>query len=213
MNQDSQFWWSWWVNVAIALGTIGAVLAALFGQRVHAWLFKPDLVLSLPNPRGEWQRVEIRSPNGDQRPEDARYYHLRVTNAATWSKATDVQLFLVRLEEPGPDGQLYVKWASEIPLRWKYQEIMPLSRTIGPHADGDLCSVIKNKWVQLHPLILPHNLADLAVRRGPFEMVVSFQARGAEASSEMKRIRIVWDGQWHDGENEMAQHLVISELT
>jgi hypothetical protein len=212
MNQEWQFWWSWWVSVAIAVGTIGAVFAALFGQRMRAWLFKPRLVLSVPNPRGEWQQVRLRSPNGDVRTEQARFYHLRVTNAAGWPKATDVQVFLVRIEESGPDGQPQVKWASEIPVKWKHQEIQPLSRTVGPQADSDLCSVVRSKWVQLHPLILPNNLADFAVRRGPFEMVLSFQARAAEASSSMKRIKISWDGQWHDGESEMAQHLVIREL-
>ena len=212
MNEDLRFWWSWWVNVAIAVGTVGAVLVALFGERVRGWLFKPRLVLTVPNPQGERQPVQLRAPTGEVRTEEARFYHLRVTNSARWPKATEVQVFLTRIEDPGPDGDLQLRWATEVPVKWKFQEIQPLSRTVGPHADCDLCSVVKNKWVQLHPLIVPNNLTEFARRRERFDMVLSFEARSAEASSSPKRIKISWDGQWHDGESEMAKHLVIREL-
>jgi hypothetical protein len=170
------------------------------------------LVLAIANVLGERQQVQLQPPTGPARTEDARFYHLRVSNPSGWPKATEVQVFLVRIEEPGPDGQLQLKWASEIPVKWKYQEIQPLSRTVGPYADADLCSVIRGKWVQLHPLILPNNLADFAIRRVPFSMVLSFQVRSAEASSPIQKIQLSWSGQWHDGENEMANHLVIRQL-
>jgi hypothetical protein len=93
-----------------------------------------------------------------------------------------------------------------------HQEVYPVNRRIGPHADADLCSVIKGKWVQLHPLITPNNLVPLALRRGAFKMVISLQARAMEASSLIKRIEISWDGRWEEGEAEMAKHFIIREL-
>ena len=32
----AQFWWNWWVSLAVAIGTIGAVLVALFSARPSA---------------------------------------------------------------------------------------------------------------------------------------------------------------------------------
>src|SRR5438067_5434691 len=100
MDQELQFWWSWWVNVAIGVGTIGAVLAALFGEAVRGWLFKPRLVLAVANALGERQQVQLTSPSGQPRQEEARFYHLRVSNSRGWPKATEVQVFLARIEEP-----------------------------------------------------------------------------------------------------------------
>ncbi|MFZ3091218.1 MAG: hypothetical protein WA240_11425 [Nitrospirota bacterium] len=118
---------------------------------------------------------------------------------------------MLRVEEPGPDGELKISWSGEIPIQWMHQQIHPLARTIGPAANCDLCSVVKGKWVQLHPLIVPNNLA--AVRREPTTMVVSLQARANEGESAITRFQISWDGKWDDGETEMARHLVVRELT
>jgi hypothetical protein len=145
MNPDAQFWWSWGVNVAIAVGTIGAVLAALFGDWIRAAIFKPRLTLELASVVGEATTVQLTAPSGESRPEKARYHHLRVANRAAWPKASQVQVYLVRIEEPGPDGTLQVKWAGDVPVKWKFQEIYPLQRTIGPETDLDLCSVVKDK--------------------------------------------------------------------
>ena len=212
MPEDAQFWLNWWVNLGMALATLAAVIVALFGSRIQAWLFKPGLALSVPDPRGESIQARITSPSGAVSVVDARYYHLRVTNRARWPAATGVQVFLIRLEEPGPDGQLQIKWASEVPLRWMHQEVYPVTRTVGPNADADLCSVLKQNGAQLHPLIMPNNLATYAQRQAAFDMVLSFQARSQEEASPIKRIPISWDGKWQDGEAEMAQHLVVREL-
>jgi hypothetical protein len=42
-----EFWWNWFVQLAIAIGTIGAVIVALFGNRFRAFLLPPRLKLSL----------------------------------------------------------------------------------------------------------------------------------------------------------------------
>jgi hypothetical protein len=43
VNQTTQsqflFWWNWWLHLAVAVGTIGAVLVALFGQAFRAKFF------------------------------------------------------------------------------------------------------------------------------------------------------------------------------
>ena len=213
MNQGEQFWIGWSVQLAIAVATFGAVLVALFGDWIRARLFKPHLSLALVSPVGESTTLQVVSPSGDSPTEKARFYHVRVSNKVPWPKASQVQVYLIRVEEPGPDGALQVKWASDVPIKWKFQEINPLVRTVGPAADCDLCSVVKDKWLELHPLIVPNNLARIVRRREAVDMVVNLEARSNEATSFIKRFRISWDGKWEDGDTEMTHHLVVKEIT
>lgn len=49
---------NWWVNVAVAAGTISAVLVALFGEAFRTKFFPPKLSLELANSNGEATRVQ-----------------------------------------------------------------------------------------------------------------------------------------------------------
>jgi hypothetical protein len=101
------------VDVAIALGTIGAVLVALFGQAFRAKFFPPKLSLQLTDRNGEATRKSIGEGPLTQ---PARYYHIQVSNARRWSPARDVRIVLLQVEEPGPDGER-IKHAVEFLLR------------------------------------------------------------------------------------------------
>ena len=174
----------------------------------------PVLRLRLFREEGEKGRIKYTSQkqNGiEEWFEDARYYHLRVSNDRRWSPANGVQVFLVRIEEPGPDSALQVMWVGEVPMQWRHHEVSPLTRTIGPNADCDLCCVGKGKWLSLEPLIIPFNLN--ARRQERCRMVASLQARSTEVDSPILTIEISWDGDWEDGDIEMQRHLKIRPLT
>ena len=165
---SSDFWWNWGVNAAVAIGTIAAALVALFGQIFRSKFWPPQLSLRLISLDGVKTPVVVTWAEDNeirQRSEEARYYHLRVANSRRWSPANHVQVILLQVEEPGPTDTLQVTWTGAMPLRWQHQELFPASRTIGAPADVDLCSVVKNKWLQLHLLIKPFNLE--TERRGP----------------------------------------------
>jgi hypothetical protein len=216
MCPEQQFWWNWCVNVGVAAATFLVVFIVLFGDWIRARLFSPKLRIEFPNAEGvrtpvllQWQ-----SEQGlQQRTEDGRYYRARVKNLVRWPNATQVQLYLLRIEEPGPDGTLQLTWFGEVPLQWTHQEIYPLDRTIGPPADFDLCSVVKGKWIQLHPIIFPENLPHQCQWRNPTTLVVTVQARGNEGQSPLSRFQIAWDGKWEDGQVEMSRHLVVKALS
>lgn len=142
--------------------------------------------------------------------EDSRYYHLRVSNARRWSPATQVQVVLLQVEEPAANEEFQIIWTGAIPLEWRHQQLYPVTRPIGAPADVDLCSVIKNKWLQLHLLIEPFNLE--VRRREPCSLILSVQAQGSEADSPIIRIKITWDGKWHDGAQEMRRHTILEVL-
>lgn len=179
------------------------------GQAFRGKFFPPKLSLTLANLDGEKTRVRLAWTENNEpkeRWEDARYYHIRVTNARRWSPARQVQVVLLHVEEPGADGQFVVSWSGDIPVGWRHQQLFPPFRTIGPEADVDLCSIVKGKWLQLHPLIVPFNLD--VVRRQPVTLILSLQARSNECDSAVLRVQVSWDGQWHDGAQEMRRHLV-----
>jgi hypothetical protein len=209
MSPDEQFWWNWLVSVAVAVGTIGTVIAALFGNILRTKFFPPRLEVHLRDAAGEF--TPVRNLTTLAHVDDARYYHLRVLNRRRRLAPADVQTFLIRIEEPGPDGSLRVSWSGELPFRCRDQEHYPVIRTIGPPVDYDLCAVFnQDRRLTLLPLYQPFSLP--IERRQACRFVATFQARSGVADSDMVRLQIAWDGRWADGSTEMRGHLVVGEL-
>jgi hypothetical protein len=132
---DTQFWnWmNWVVQLATAVGTIGAVLVALFGRRIIARWWPPDLRISPPNPVGVGSPVDVQA-DGSRYRTDSRWYHVEVENRRrAFAPAVGVQVFLQRLDVfDAALGEYSGAWASELPLRWRTQEVRPMALTIGP---------------------------------------------------------------------------------
>lgn len=207
---DQAFWLNWGVQAALAFATFAAVLVALFGQGFRAKFFPPRLTVALANPQGEKAQVKLTwVENGVQKErfEEARYYHLAVRNDRRWSPANHVQVVLLAVEEPGANGRFVTVWTGDIPLGWRHQQVYSGPRTIGPTGHVDLCSVVRTKWLQLHPLVIPLNLE--VIRRTSANMILHVQARSNESDSAVVAIRVSWDGQWQDGAAEMQRHLVV----
>lgn len=59
-------------------------------------------------------------------------------------------------------------------------------------------------------MIVPLNMEKQ--RRGACDLTLTFQARANEGDSPPLRVRVVWDGQWEDGAQEMRRHLAIETL-
>src|SRR5689334_7691888 len=91
------------LDALTAAGTVGAVVVALFGDRIRARWFPPLLELSIPNPEGHATPVIISfldsAGNVSTRQEDGRYYHVHVKNSAPGAKATQVQICLIQVDE------------------------------------------------------------------------------------------------------------------
>lgn len=209
----TQFWLGWWIQLAVAAATFLAAAVALFGQGFRAKFFPPILKLDLPDKSGERTKALLKwIEDGEvhERMEEARYYHLRVTNSRRWSPANQCHVALLRVEQPAADGLFIAVWSGDIPLIWRHQQALSPLRTIGPPAFMDLCSVVKDKWLQLHPLVAPNNLQ--TVWREPVSLILTVQCRSNENESNTLRVQIDWDGKWHDGATEMQRHLSLKVL-
>jgi len=114
---------------------------------------------------------------------DGSWYRLCVENKRRWSPAKDVRVLLLNFEQPNAAGQYRTTWIGEVPLVWSNQQVIPLTPTIGPPHECDLCGVFKQPsgryTLSLCPLIQPFNLPSSwqeAVR-----FVLTLQARGVES--------------------------------
>ena len=206
MQADPQFL----TEVAIAVGTLLAVVVALFLRELRGWLRPPVLELALSKERGH--------VTGTFSPDDSRYYHLKVSNPRRkFDSVHGVRVTLLRLERKGPDGEYHETWSGSVPLQWRFEnpETPPEVRTIGTWDEIDLCSVIRGHWMSLHPTIHPKNLTETyaANRDPPFDLALTVQARGEEVDSKVCRWRVFWDGKWKDGDAEMLGHFHVSELS
>jgi len=215
MDPKFEFWMNWAVEALAATATFGAVVVALFGSALQQRLFRPKLRLALIASEGNKTDAILITTGATPREEPARYYHVRLVNESKWSTATQAQVYLVRIETPGIDGSPIVRWSGDIPIKWRWHEIHPLQRTIGPPADCDLCSVVRNTCLQLHPIVVPTALRSLVIQPvgKSVDLTMVLQARAAEGESPMTPFRIRWDGKWEDGDTEMKNHLMVSDVT
>ena len=155
VTPDQKFWWNWAINAVLAFATFLVFVAALFGDILRG-LIRPQFNLQLV--RSEGERTVIRNVDTGALYDDVRYYHARVSNRRRWLTAEEVQVYLTRVEEPGPDDVLQPTWTGNIPMRWRDQEYVPLTRNIGADADIDLFRIERHHGLFLMPLLTPHNL-------------------------------------------------------
>lgn len=183
-----------WTQIAGAVGTLAAVIVALFGRQLRALLVPPRLDLRLENPRGVEAGENIR--DGNQCVEiPSRYFHLRVSNPRRWSPITAVRVFLIGAERRDESGNPST-WRGEVPLNWRFPNHMPPAIDIGFPRDCDLCSASEDGKLRLKQAIEWGLPGDFAICSPPVHLTLTLQARGLEADSRPLRIEIEWDGTW-----------------
>ena len=166
--------------MGIALGTVGAVVVALFGN-LRGKIFPPKLEIKIHDEEGY-------STEGD---DPSIYYHLEIRNERRWAPATQVQFYLTRVEL-FVDDKSTQKWFGELPMRWRYQESYPLTRTIGSPTQCDLCRTTKED-VHIMTLFQSGELPSKWPKNQ--RAALTLQARSVEIDSPQIRIDISWSAQ------------------
>lgn len=193
MTSGEQFWLTWGVELANAIGTIGATVVALY---LASRSYTPRLMFEL---QSEWD---------DQ--QEVHRCHLRVSNSERRAIAEDVQMHLVSFEETDISGEIQSCWNGDLPFRWSGGGSSEDYQVIGSPKRCDLCIVWKSEAMTIHPL---RQLTSFEwTKKGQLACLLSVQARSVTADSEVIRIEIEWDGKWAQGNTEMQKHLVIRML-
>lgn len=200
---------AWVSEVGVATGVAVAVLA-VWGERIRTSVLRPQLRLELRDRLGELTEQVITDIHGNVTVLPARYYHLRVQNYARFPAAHEVQVFLTRIETPGPNGDPQIFYDTELPLSWMHPQLYKdPRRTIGypTVAFSDLFFVRPGR-LELLPMIVPNNLQNAFQPDAHFWVTVV--ARGIDGESNHLRLKVDWNGQWHLGQAEMANNLKIA---
>ncbi len=200
-----QFWLSWIVQALAAIGTIAAVIVALFASRIQRVLFPPKLELVLKS-----NSVKTGYVLGD-RTVGARWFHAQVRNPRRWLGVTKVKIVFLKLEEANPSGQFRPIWQGETIVRWEHPEASPTLADIGHPACCDLCCLVEHDGLQIFPRDGLGRVEPLW--REATKIILTLQARGIEADSNLLRVMIGWDGKWSDDEDDMARHLSVLDVS
>lgn len=209
--QCSQFWLSWGINAGVAAGTFAAAFAAIFGEWLKSKLFRPKLDVVLSTNRETLSTIKLPDESGQRREHAVRWYHLAVRNRRRWPTATEVQINLLRIEQRGYDDEWQEVWRGLAPMRWRFQEVLPITRTVGPIAEFDVCTVVQNKYLQL---MLLFEIPSIPVRyQDEVTLIISVQAASSESESPVRRFKISWNGSWSDSDEEMNRNLTIKPVT
>ena len=208
-----------WVRVAAVVATLLAVVAALFRDWFQARVFPPKLVLC-QDPRGVRQRPEQSHLiiDGKQHPTPSRWYHVKVKNERRLTPATDTQVVLQEIGIPNAAGTYVWQSAGDIPLGVRHENLLRPGRIVGRPLEFDLCNVYQRSGAEaekppLFGLCVPVPVNDVPLQRTEsFRMALSLLARSVEADSEPLKLEIVWNGQWSDETEQMANNLVIRRL-
>lgn len=197
-----------WIALVGVVGTWFIFGAAIWGERIRASLFKPQLRVMLDDPRGELTSEAITitaTGQVQQYTRPARYYHLSGRNSRRWPIAHDVRILLTRLEKPDPSGIPTTVWTGEIPLAWEHAQIHFTSRSVGRPVRADLAVVAQDPQGSERA----SKPTALTARDCAKQIWVTVVATANEAGSPALRLELAWDGQWDTGEAEMARHVVI----
>ena len=187
--------------------TLLAVIVALFGEKIRSSWFAPKLEVSLYDPKGEVNTIT----NGPK----CRYYHLKATNSTNRNMAHNVTINIVKIEDIGSDGCVRLVCQGDVPFRWMYQELYrdqnnTLCHDVGVPAISDFFAITEDGQTTLYLQYYPNNLK--AQWKGKFSIIISVVAKCNVSISKVVHYKISWDGIWAEGNEEMANHLVLQEI-
>ena len=194
-----------WIQISVAIGTIGSVFVALWGERItHAIGLGPKLSLELVDPQGELIKATAN-------PTPLRYYHVKVSNTHKWSRATNVRVMIIGLLSPAADGTLIrQKMVGPLQLMWRFSNVHPQYAVVGPDDIADLGYIASGQNFVLTPFIYPNNFpGSLQAKQ---KMVVELKAFADNTESSPICLEISWDGIFTEDTLQMATHLVIKKV-
>jgi hypothetical protein len=195
-------------SVILAIGVAGTwTIAALavFGEAIRSRLFPPK------PPKLSVREVGlshvVNHVEGDTKTK-ARYYLVRVANEHRSSPAHEVQLVITSVEKPNAAGNPVEVFSERLPLSWERQEVLPPRIIVGPDAFASLLFVQEDGLLRFTPIVDIGHFPQ--PDKGPTTCWVTLEAKSVEWDSDPRRVKVIWDGKWHEGVKEMDTHLIIT---
>ncbi len=209
----SSRWWTkaeWWS----AIGTVSAVVVALFGESIWAWFRRPKLDVSIRVSRPDCVKTNFTDQAGRVVAE-AYYFRLSVKNRGK-RRAEDVEVYAERLEAD-EDGDFKV--VAEFPpmdLKWSHvgRPLQSIAPGLQKHCDlgyipypleGDIqqniMQLIGNNSRLYFDLEVKPNQGGWSIPGGTYRLHLAIAA--ANARVQRRVLEIVFDGRWRSEETAM----------
>jgi hypothetical protein len=200
-----------WVSVVGIAGTWLIAIAAIWGDRIRAFLLRPRLELRVLSPIGEFLNVlSDRGPDGVVFV-PTREFYIRVTNTRYHPVVNDVEVLLTRIEHVGPNGLPQHAYGGLLPLPWRHPEFYASPRKIGRTTEADVLLLrLQQTQFAFTPKVIPENFPSANVNET--HLWVTLVARGLEGESPPLRLKIDWDGVWERGDAEIQRHFVLAPV-
>ncbi len=178
-----------WAEVFTAVGTVGAVIVALFADVIKARIAHARLDMRLKPGN---VHVDVAKDGSQDNPERrtvaSRWFHLRVENRKRLFPAKAVSVFVLQIEQRR-DGLWHSIWAGEASLFWRYSN--DVFRDMG-EADCDLLYFIQGGPLKLRKA--PWTGIDTF--EPPVDLRLTLRAQAADARSRPVYVVVKWNGEW-----------------
>jgi hypothetical protein len=193
------------IQATIAIGTISAVIVAIWGDWIRAKLIPAKLKIEKHNFRGS-----ITTQNDGKR---AIYYHLIVKNRRSWIVSRNCRAMLVQIQKKGIDCSFHpVPLVIPLQLSWSPSEFIPIFTSINKEQVLDLGFVVEGETIFQPRMYYYSNNFQGSIKAGEvFRYYIDIFSDNF-TSKKPYVAEIAWDGQWSDNLDEMANHLIIKEV-
>lgn len=203
------------INIAMVgatlLASIVALVIALFGKAMENAVYKPKIVISLRDNKGEITRAS----DGNY-----RFYHLVVQNNSSKIAHNAVPM-LKKIEKKMGDNCILLWEGAELPLNWQFGNINnPISRNLGAKQKNNVDFVsISKMGLVLRTVFLVNNMPPDPNTPGRWPLgqdmniVCTVYVKYDEGISKDYIWEIQWDGKMFDDTLEMEKHIVIKDIS
>jgi hypothetical protein len=238
------WWWpqnsvelaQWTEAICTFLAVIAALVIALFQDKMHAWIMRPKLDVSIdlspPDCHKTKMGVSYVTTPRTQEYIDAYYFRLKVTNSGN-EKAESVEVFAARLLKQQAD-RTFKEVDSFLPMNLVWSHFQPRQiflPAISPstYKHCDLAHIIhpegrntireeRKTWSNISPdktilsldtIVKPHTKHYL-LPPGTYHLTIIVAASNAKAVR--KTLEINLEGDWYDDEQQMLGQGIVIRL-
>jgi len=196
--------WNLTVNIVIAIGTVGAVIVALFGDWLKNRIFRSILSAEVIDPNGELTNWT----NGTR----VIYYHLKIINLRQSILVNQCRVFLKEISKKN-NNQQFVKLPLIVPptLQWAPAESSPQALDFITERVLDIGYVTEGSdtfFLSIFPKF--NNFKGYIKANETFRYTLEILSNNSK--TKIVTLEISWDGTWHENPVDMSEALRITKL-
>jgi hypothetical protein len=204
-QQDPFAVWNFVVQVIVAIGTLGAVFAAIWGDWLRSKFASPKLSIELRSSKGVLGQGREGQP--------AIYYHLHIVNSRAWATARKCRVLLREVNSKGPNQEFYtIPMPVPISFFWAPRRSTPLEVDVLHEQTLDFGFVAEKDLVFVPQLTVMLDSFEGRVRANEVKRFILEPLADAYRAPKSYIFEVAWDGQWSADLEKMSRHLTIREI-